>query len=497
MADCPGICIGFVGRHRHAAAAPVDTCSQPVRTIGDLTVGGDPPLVIGLGVQSDGVVGDGHAGTTQTVGHGIVVVGANNQVALLSIGLIGDSAVGVQRIDILGAFGSAGNGGRVRHGSNQLHPALVGGGHIVGGGLSLDADPVADGSHISRAILNQRDGLGRGVDIAVLGQAQRHVGNRGVAVGAVTAGRLQVVQAIRAVTLHGDLGTGDGKDGHGQLFCAGSGVISAIGVITGVPCIHVGEAQGLLGPCAGGTSFCNADLIALGQIDGLAAHVVVGAVGMVVAVQEDDVQAVGTCIIQHVEDVLGVLGIAILRSTGGEGKRQVGHDEDRGRIALADLVVQPGLQVIGKCLNTGLRAAAVRVVNLVQDIGRIVVSAVAVDIHVMTAGSVDAGILIVMVTLYKNGVLIIQIGICPLNGVHKRGDTACGRVYVIVSFAVVVTNEQEPVHCLIFLADLRQDIRYVRRAVSVVSCFLEVAACQNIDRLFSAAARGKYTCRQQ
>ena len=208
------------------------------------------------------------------------------------------------------------------------------------------------------------------------------------------------------------------------------------------------------------------------------------------AVQEDDVQAVLTGIIQHIEDVLCILGIALGHSTGRKCQRQMRNDEDRSIVSLADLVVQPGLEIVCKSLDTVLRAAAVGIVVLVQDIG-------GVAVKLMAAGSVDAGILIVMVTLYKNGVLIIQIGIFPLNGAHKRGDTVCGRVCVIVSIAVVVTNEQEPVHGGVLLADLRQDIPYVRRAVSGVSCFLEVAACQNIDRLFSAAARGKYTCRQQ
>ena len=214
-------------------------------------------------------------------------------------------------------------------------------------------------------------------------------------------------------------------------------------------------------------------------------------------VQEDDVQAVLTGIIQHIEDVLCILGIALGHSTGRKCQRQMRNDEYRSIVSLADLVVQPGLHVVGQSLDTGLRAAAVGIVVLVQNVCGIVVCTITVYIHIMSAGSVDAGILIVMVTLYKNGVRIGQIGICFLNGFHKRLDTICGRGFVIVSIAVVVTNEQEPVHGGVLLADLRQDIPYVHRAVSGVSCFLEVAACQNIDRLFSAAARGKYTCRQQ
>lgn len=80
----------------------------------------------------------------------------------------------------------------------------------------------------------------------------------------------------------------------------------------------------------------------------------------------------------------------------------MGHDEDRGRIALADLVVQPCLQVIGKRLNTGLGTAAVRIVILVQDVD-------SVAVEVMTAGGVNVFVLVVMVTLCQDGVIKIQV----------------------------------------------------------------------------------------
>ena len=445
-------------------------------------VGEDPLGQQGIGGHVRAV--DGHALGTHVGG------------ALKSNGMV------IANDDILTASGDGidlgiGVSGRSSNRRNNLHPAITLCRHIIRA-FPSDADPLADGSLACHVIRSQRNGLRRGVGLAVFRQAKRNVGNGSIAIGAVITGRLQIVQAVGAVTLHGDFGAGDGKDGHRQLVGAcGSIVGIGVGVVTGITGIHIGEVQGLLGPFAGGTGLSDADLIAHGQIDGLAAHIVIRAVCVVMTVQEDDVQAVLTGVIQHVKDILGVLGIALGHGTGGEGQRQVGDNEDGGGVALANLIVQPGLEIVCKSLDTGLRAAAIGIVVLVQNVCGIVVCTITVYIHIMSARSVDAGIHIVMVTLYKNGVRIVQIGICFLNGAHKRIDTAFGRVCVIVSFAVVVTNEQEPVHCLIFLADLRQDIRYIRRAVSGVSCFLEVAACQNIDRLFSAAARGKYTCRQQ
>ena len=447
-----------------------------------------------------GAAGEGPLGQQGIGGHVRAVdghaLGTHVGGALKSNGMV------IANDDILTASGDGidlgiGVSGRSSNRRNNLHPAITLCRHIIRA-FPSDADPLADGSLACHVIRSQRNGLRRGVDRAVFRQAKGNIGNGSIAIGAVITGRLQIVQAVGAVTLHGDFGAGDGKDGHGQLVGAcGSIVGIGVGVIPGVPCIHVTEVEGFLGPCAGGACFRDTDLIALGQIDRLAAHIVIRAECVVMAVQEDDVQAVGAGIVQNIKNVLRILGIALGHGTGSIGQGQMGDDEDRSIVALADLIVQPGLEIVCKILDACLRTAAVGVVVLVQNVCGIVVCTITVYIHIMSAGSVDAGILIVMVTLYKNGVLIIQIGIFPLNGAHKRFDTAFGRGFVIVGVAVVVTHEQEPVHCLIFLADLRQDIPYIIRAVSGVSCFLEVAACQNIDRLFSAAARGKYTCRQQ
>ena len=447
-----------------------------------------------------GAVGEDPLGQPGIGGHGSAVdghaLGTHVGGALKSNGMV------IANDDILTASGDGidlgiGVSGRSSNRRNNLHPAITLCRHIIRA-FPIDADPLADGPHVCCTVVHQSDGLRRGVDLAVFRQAKRNVGNGSIAIGAVITGRLQIVQAVLAVTLHGDFGAGDGKDGHRQLVSAcGSIVGIGVGVVTGITGIHIGEVQGLLGPCAGGAGLSDADLIAHGQIDGLAAHIVIRTVCVVMTVQEDDVQAVGAGIVQNIKNVLRILGITLGHGTGGEGQRQVGDNEDGGGVALANLIVQPGIEIVCKSLDACLRTAAVGVVVLVQNVCGIVVCTITVYIHILSARSVDVGIHIVMVTLYKNGVLIIQIGIFPLNGVHKRGDTACGLAAISVSFAVVVTREQKTVHGLIFLADLRQDIRYIRRAVSGVSCFLEVAACQNIDRLFSAAARGKYTCRQQ
>ena len=247
----------------------------------------EDPVNVRLVVNNDFTVADGNPGfayaaiiVCQNIGIAIAA-GVDDQV--LGVGV---HAVKIQHILI---------GSRSRdslyagYGGNDLHPALIGSSHIISD-LSFHANP---GANIAVILcLTQGNGLRRLIDSCVIGQFQRISGSLVSAdIPAIAALRLQVVQTIGAITLHSDLIVFDLEHGHGQLVSTLSGNIVPVVVVADITCIHVGKFQGFFGPIGGTALLSDIDLFAHRQVDGLTAQVVVIAVGMVMAVHEDDVQS--------------------------------------------------------------------------------------------------------------------------------------------------------------------------------------------------------------
>ena len=432
------------------------------------------PGYIGLIIDDDLTIADVDQSSANTI---VIIVGQHIGIAVAAgindqILGVGIHTVIIQNIFVGGRFGCC-----LRTGNrcNDLHPAVIGGSHIVNG-VFLYTHILADGSQVFHR--SQRNGLGRGVDSGVIVQAQR-IGRGLMAadIAAVAALGLQVVQTVGAVALHSDLIVLDNENRHGQLVGTLGGDIVPVVIVAGVTCIHIGEVQGLFCPLGSAAQLSNIDLIILGQVNSLAAQVVVIAVGMVMTMHEDDVQTFLSMGINHIKQQLGILAVANHIGTGAECQRQMGNDKNGTIIALTQLLMQPSFQLFSQRSDTGLSAAAVRIIILIHNEDRIAV-------EIMAAGSINAGFHNIMVALDQNGIVIIDIGIAILYCTHQSRDTGSSLTVVIglMGLTVVVARKQETVHGVILPADLRQNISDIFRTARMVAGFLEVAACQHVDR---------------
>ena len=176
-------------------------------------------------------------------------------------------------------------------------------------------------------------------------------------------------------------------------------------IIPGKTGIHIGEVQCLLleNSLAG---LCNVDLVALCQIHAAATQIIIPTIGMIVSIQEDDVQAGCTRLIQHIKDVIGVFAVAVITGTHGIMQRQMGKHEDGLLISNINLRVQICIQSRCCAFDDVFVFIAPHIVIFIDDkhavLGRIMGA----------AGSQSACSRSIMVALYKHHTVICQGAIC-------------------------------------------------------------------------------------
>ena len=293
--------------------------------------------------------------------------------------------------------------------------------------------------------MGQRNGLGRCVNRVVNGQTDLGC-IRTAAIIAVTACRLHLITSILAVAFHRHLITGDGKNGHGQLV--GAAFIDAIAglvVIAHITGVHIGKIQGITGPRRLAAYIGDVDRITLGQIDRFAAERVVAAISMVMAMKVENILSLCTGFIQYIKQILGIFAVTVLIAASAVSQRQVRDNEDGGRRVLARF--QPVLHVVGHSLNIRAGTAVTGIIIFVDDID-------AITIKILTAGGIKAGSCGVMVALYQNRIVGIEVAVGFLHsahqGVHAVNDIL--RIFT-VGITIVVTREQKTVHGGIVLLD--------------------------------------------
>ena len=176
-------------------------------------------------------------------------------------------------------------------------------------------------------------------------------------------------------------------------------------IIPGKTGIHIGELQCLYIELRF-AGLCNVDLIALCQVHSGTAQIVVPAVGVVMSIQEDNVQAVRAGGIQHIKNVIGIHAVAIIVRTHAVMQRQMRHHKNGFGIFCCDFGVQIGFQIVGRLPNATLIAVAPHIVIFIDDkhavLGRIMGA----------AGSQSACNRSIMVALYKHHTVIRQGAIC-------------------------------------------------------------------------------------
>ena len=153
-------------------------------------------------------------------------------------------------------------------------------------------------------------------------------------VRAVVALGLQIMKAARieAVDLHAILINGKGGHGQGSIDTT-----AHVLVVAGKAGVHVGELQGIaivarLGAVGNGEDVTGA------QEHGGAAQVIIPAVGVIVTVQVDDIQAIPCrVVVEHLDQLVRIAGITVAVGTHGVMQGQVGHHENGLLVALGGL----------------------------------------------------------------------------------------------------------------------------------------------------------------
>ena len=172
----------------------------------------------------------------------------------------------------------------------------------------------------------------------------------------------QIVYALGIVALDGHTVALNGKDRHGQ----GDVHVGVLRIIAHVARVHVSKGQrlgGEFGPTAPGDE----DGISLRQVDGGTAQIIVPAVVVVMAEQEYDVQSRLARLVQHVEEVVGVLPVPLGVGSHGVMQREMGQNEYGAVVVLRQLTVQVGLQPIGRVADPRLVVVVPHVVHFVDD----------------------------------------------------------------------------------------------------------------------------------
>ena len=216
-------------------------------------------------------------------------------------------------------------------------------------------------------------------------------------VGVPSTLRLQVVDAVGVVTGDDDLVAADEEHAEGQRGIS-LGIVT--GVVTHVARVHIGEVDGLgLHLVLGAVSHLH--FVTLLQIDGRAAQEIVVAAGMVVTEQIDDVQALGTALVEHVHQLIALRAGTVLQGAVAPVQRNVVDHKDGFLPISSSLGIQISLQLGGGLfgLAGGVTPLAVLILgNQVQTVltgGGIVV----------TVGGQTGGRGQIVITLSEDNVL--------------------------------------------------------------------------------------------
>ena len=206
--------------------------------------------------------------------------------------------------------------------------------------------------------------------------------------GIIPARGLQAMLTFSVVTVDHNAVVGDFESGHSQGIV---GIVLGISNITGVHVIEVERV--LLGLTLLLTGLAEPDAVLGGQENRTAAKIAVVVAGVVVTKQEEDGQTLIRSRIHRIIQIFCIHTITVIICTVTIMQGQMGNDEDRLVGGGFQSSVQIIGQIISQALNAGRGAIAVGIVVLVQDKGTIA-------IKIMSAGSIDSSMGIVMISLY-------------------------------------------------------------------------------------------------
>ena len=333
-----------------------------------------------------------------------------------------------------------------------------------------DRSQPTEGQYAGGAVLRQIGGVGRLFVVSVLGCAVR-------------AGRLQGMGALTAVALDPHLILGDGEDRHGQGSVRARAQLI---VIAHVACVHVGEGQ-RLGGILGAAALGDEDGIPRLQIDGGAAQIIVPAVGMVMAEEEDDVQTRLARLVQHVEEVARVLSVPVGVGSHGVVKGEMGQNEHGAVVALLQLAVQIGLQTGGGAADMPLVAVEPHVVHFMDDEHAVAVGVVGAAFRQRRSHH-SVGI---VVSLHVDLPQILAEGL--LRVVAQSRQTRRGHFGAVHVAAGVVAQKQKTVGIRIarVLYGLYDPAHRVNSQRGILVEGLEVGSRQQVDRVLSVKDRLK------
>ena len=323
--------------------------------------------------------------------------------------------------------------------------------------------------------------LGEGVQLHGLGAViHQGVGLIGRIITPLRIGNalgLELVEAILAETADLDLVAGDLKHRHG-LADFRTGIV---GVIIGhKACAHISKVQGFHGEGSLASGLGDIEGIALVQEGGGAAQIIIPALRMVVAEQEDDVQALGAGLVHHIKDVLAVLGKALALGTVIVMHTQVGHNEN-GRVKfLCQLLVQIGLQVGSGLLDAALVIVIPHVVAFIDNKNAVAV----LSIVIVAAGSQHRTGQVIVAVMVALDIHFVQVGAVEGLDRCRQRVTAVGGTFFAIAL-IIVTGKEEAVGALVAVfIDLRQNARNffgTRRMVLIL--ILEIRTGDDDNRI--------------
>ena len=155
---------------------------------------------------------------------------------------------------------------------------------------------------------------------------------------------------------------------------------------------------------------------------------------MVVTVEEDDIEAVAACVVEHVEYVICVLLVAVVPCPHRVMKRQMGDNENRGLEADSQLVVEVVAQILCRALNGGFVVVIPHIVVLVDNENAVFAAR---RVIVSALGKARCARL-VMVALAERRIIVIAVDNAG-DRAFERGN-ACRRL--IIAVAVVAAAKE-------------------------------------------------------
>ena len=182
-----------------------------------------------------------------------------------------------------------------------------------------------------------------------------------VAIGNAT--RFQVVLSIGIEALDRHFIILNVEHRHGKLIIRAIVIL----IIPGKAGIHIGEIQCLYIELRF-AGLCNVDLITLCQVHRAAAQIVIPTVGVIMSIQEDNIQAGGACLIHYIKEVIGVHTVSVITGTHGIMQGQMGNHEDGFTITCCDFFIQVISQSLRCFLNRCFIAVIPHIVIFIDDI---------------------------------------------------------------------------------------------------------------------------------